>query len=260
MSSSDWFDLQGKTAIVTGGAGLIGSETCTALTAHDATVIVAESDEEAGRELSNELGSRGCYKYLDITEERSVMSLVREVEKDHGRIDLLVNCSYPRTEAYGQQFEDVNLEEWNRNVAMQLGGYYATCHHAAKSMIKRGNGGCIINIGSIYGMQAPDFSVYTGTDMTSPVEYAGVKGGVINLTRYLASYLGEYGIRVNTVSPGGVYDNQDHKFVENYKERTPLGRMATSKDVAGAIVFLISDAATYVTGHNLVVDGGWSIK
>jgi NAD(P)-dependent dehydrogenase (short-subunit alcohol dehydrogenase family) len=127
-------------------------------------------------------------------------------------------------------------------------------------MVERGTGGCIVNLGSIYGVRAPDFSVYEGTDMTSPVEYAGIKGGVINLTRYLASYFGEQGIRANTVSPGGVFNNQNERFVQNYKERTPLGRMAEPEDVANTILYLVSDAASYVTGQNIVVDGGFSVQ
>jgi NAD(P)-dependent dehydrogenase (short-subunit alcohol dehydrogenase family) len=256
---TDWFDLSGQTAVVTGGAGLIGSETSAALAEYGADVVVAEYDEEDGRAVASALGERGSYHYLDITDEESVVTLVRDVERDHGSIDALVNCAYPRTSSYGQSFESVGLDEWNRNVTMHLGGYYATCHHVSKSMIDGEGGGCIVNLGSIYGTQAPTFDVYAGTEMTSPVEYAGIKGGVVNLTRYLASYLGKHGIRANTVSPGGVFDDQDATFVDQYERRTPLGRMARPEDVAGAIVYLVSDAASYVTGIDLPVDGGWSV-
>jgi NAD(P)-dependent dehydrogenase (short-subunit alcohol dehydrogenase family) len=119
--------------------------------------------------------------------------------------------------------------------------------------------GSVVSFGSTYGVQAPDFSVYDGTEMTSPVEYAAIKGGVRNLTRYMASYLGRDGVRVNTVSPGGVFDDQHPTFVAEYERRTPLGRMARPEDFVGPVVFLLSDAAAYVTGHDLRVDGGWTI-
>jgi NAD(P)-dependent dehydrogenase (short-subunit alcohol dehydrogenase family) len=256
---SDLFDLDGQTAVVTGGAGLIGAVTCEYLADYSADVVVAEHDEASGKAVADELGTTGEYRPLDVTDKESVKRLVRTVDDEHDGIDALVNCAYPRTEAYGQRFEDVTLDEWNANLSMHLGGYYATCHHASKAMIDRGDGGRIVNLGSIYGIRAPDFSVYEDTDMTSPVEYAGIKGGVINLTRYLASYLGDHGIRVNAVSPGGVFDDQNERFVEHYEERTPLGRMAEPSDVAGAILYLLSPAAAYVTGHNLVVDGGWTV-
>jgi len=255
----DLFDLDGQTTIVTGGAGLIGAVTCEYLAEYGADVVVADYDEESGTAVADNFGSDSEYRPLDITDEASVERLVRAVDTECDGIDALVNCAYPRTDAYGQRFEDVSLDQWNANLSMHLGGYYATCRHVAKVMMDRGDGGRIVNLGSIYGIRAPDFSVYDGTGMTSPVEYAGIKGGVINLTRYLASYLGEYDIRVNAVSPGGVFDEQNEQFVEQYEERTPLGRMAEPADVAGAILYLLSPAAAYITGHNLVVDGGWTV-
>lgn len=256
----DLFALDGQTAIVTGGAGLLGEETCAVLGDYGANVVVADNDRERGEHVADHLGDGAEFSCLDITDEDSIENLVRNVDADYDGIDAVVNCAYPQTKTYGQQFEDVTLREWNENVSMHLGGYYATCHHVAKTMVERGTGGCIVNLGSIYGVRAPDFSVYEGTDMTSPVEYAGIKGGVINLTRYLASYFGEQGIRANTVSPGGVFNNQNERFVQNYKERTPLGRMAEPEDVANTILYLVSDAASYVTGQNIVVDGGFSVQ
>lgn len=254
------FALDGQTAIVTGGAGLLGAETCAVLREYGANVVVAENDRERGKAVADRLGDGAEFRRFDITDEDSIANLVRGVDADYDGIDALVNCAYPRTETYGQQFEDVTLREWNENVSMHLGGYYATCHHATKMMVERGIDGRIVNLGSIYGVRAPDFSIYEGTDMTSPVEYAGIKGGIINLTRYLASYFGEQGIRANTVSPGGVFNDQNERFVRNYEERTPLGRMAEPEDVASTILYLVSDAASYVTGQNIVVDGGFSVQ
>lgn len=182
------------------------------------------------------------------------------MEATHGRVDGLVNTAYPRGSNYGQAFESVSPGDWQENVNLHLGGYYTVTREVALRMLDDGNSGSIVNFASIYGMQAPDFSIYDGLDVTSPVEYSAIKGAILNLTRYLASYLGSDGIRVNAVSPGGVFDGQAEQFVERYEQKVPLSRMARPEDVLGAVVFLLSDASAYVTGHNLVVDGGWSIS
>lgn len=252
------FELDDRVALVTGGAGLIGEAVCAALVDQGATVALAEPVEAMGVEAADRLGPDASFYPADVTDERSVARLVESVTDDHGRLDVLVNCAYPRNERYGRPYEDVEYADWCENVLAHLGGYYLTSRAAGSVMVEQG-GGSIVNLGSIYGVQAPDFAVYEGLDMTSPVEYAAVKGGVINLTRYLASYLAPAGVRANVVSPGGVFDGQPEAFVERYEARTPMGRMADSVDVAGAVAYLASDAAGYVTGQNLVVDGGWTI-
>jgi len=254
------FELDGTVALVTGGAGLIGEAVTRALDEQGATVVIADPDEDRGERLAAESGDSATFVPADVTSGDSVSALVEGAVDTHGRIDALVNCAYPRNENYGRQLEAVEIADWSENVLDHLGGYYRTSVAVAEVMKEQPDGGSIVNFGSIYGVQAPDFSLYEGLDMTSPVEYAAIKGGVINLTRYLASYLGEYGIRANAVSPGGVYDDHDEEFVERYAPRTVLNRMARPEDVAGAVVYLISDAASYVTGHNLVVDGGWTIQ
>lgn len=254
------FELDGRVAVVTGGAGLLGEPVCEALAEQGASVVVADVDADAGRALADRLGPSATYEPGDVTSDEAVATLVDRVLDAHGRIDVLVNAAYPRTEGYGADLETVEYDDWAANLLAHLGGYFRTCVAVADVMRSQDDGGSIVNFGSIYGSQAPDFSVYEGLDMTSPIAYAAIKGGVINLTRYMASYLGPYGVRVNAVSPGGVFDDQDPTFVDRYEERTPLGRMADPEDVAGAVVFLASDAARYVTGHDLVVDGGWTIS
>ena len=155
-------------------------------------------------------------------------------------------------------FEKVSLNSWRKNVDMHLNGYFICCKNAAEYMKKR-KSGSIINFGSIYGILGPQFSVYKGTKMTVAAPYSAIKGGIINFTRYLASYYGKYNIRVNCVSPGGVYDKQNKLFIKQYKDRTPLGRMADKEDIIGGALYMASDASKYVTGHNLIIDGGWSI-
>ena len=140
---------------------------------------------------------------------------------------------------------------------MHLNGYFLCCRHVLEQM-KIQQSGSLINMSSIYGLVGPDFSIYENTQMTMPAAYSAIKGGINNLTRYLASYYGKYQVRVNTVSPGGIYDNQPEAFVESYNKKVPMKRMGQPKDVVSAIYFLLSDESSYITGHNLVVDGGWT--
>jgi NAD(P)-dependent dehydrogenase (short-subunit alcohol dehydrogenase family) len=253
------FDLSDQVIIVTGGSGLIGHPICEAIDVHGGTTIVADIDENGGSELAATLES-GVYKYLDITDLDSIETLCDSVLSEYDRINGLVNLAYPQTKSYGQQFESVRKSDLIENISFHLGGYYAMIKAVGVRMVEQGEGGSIVNFGSIYGMQAPDFSVYDGTEMTSPVEYSVIKAGILNLTRYVASYLGADGIRVNSVSPGGVFDDQNQQFVQQYETEVPLGRMANPEEIAGAVIYLLSDAASYVTGHNLVIDGGWTIK
>lgn len=193
----------------------------------------------------------------DITQQVAVKEAVQEVMRRFRQIDVLVNNAYPRNKNYGRKFEEVELADFNENVTSHLGGYFNVTQQVSRQMVlqKRGS---IINIGSIYGMVGPDFSIYQGTDMTMPVEYAAIKGGLLNFTRYLATYLARHEIRVNAVSPGGIFNHQDPQFVENYKKKVPMGRMAEPGDIVGAVLFLASDASRYITGQNLAVDGGWT--
>jgi NAD(P)-dependent dehydrogenase (short-subunit alcohol dehydrogenase family) len=253
------FDLTGDVVLVTGGGGLIGADVCRAIECHGGTAIVAEYDEERGVVVASQL-ERGEFVHLDITDPASIDEVCDYVFAEYGRLDGLVNLAYPRTEDYGQVFESVDKDDLIENISLHLGGYYAMTRTAVLRMLEHECEGSVVNFSSIYGMQAPDFSIYDGTDMTSPVEYAILKAGLLNFTRYLASYLGAYEIRVNGVSPGGVFDGQRERFIENYERNVPLGRMAEPEDVLGAVVYLLSDATSYVTGHNLVVDGGWTIK
>lgn len=256
---SELFDLSEKVAVVTGGAGLIGSTLCEGLAEHGATVILVDIDADTAEDVARSIDGEIVVKSLDINSEVAVEALFDSVVDSFGSVDILVNSAYPRNENYGRAYEDVSVTDWEENIRLNLNSYYLTCHKASEIMKDQG-GGNIINVGSIYGTQAPDFDIYTGTEMTSPVEYAAIKGAVINFTRYLASYLGRYGIRANVLSPGGVFDDQDERFVEQYESRTPLSRMADPEDLKGPIVYLSADSSQYMTGQNLIIDGGWTVK
>lgn len=256
----DLFNLNGRVAVVTGGSGLIGRALVEGLATHGAHTFIADVDEVVAEKQALELRSKGlrCSAIaLDILDLASISTCISKVLSAEGRLDVWVNNAYPKTKDWGLAFEKVAIESWRTAIDSQMTSYCFCCREAAEAMrpAKRGS---IINLGSTYGMVGPDFSIYEGTSLTMPAAYAAIKGGIINFTRYLASYYGKDGIRINCLSPGGVENNQAGPFVEKYVRKTLLGRMARPVDMAGAAVFLAADASAYVTGHNLVVDGGWT--
>jgi len=245
--------LKDKVIIVTGGSGLIGCEIIKYLLLEGAIAINAEINVETNIEK----GFVNC----DITSEKSIDSCIAIVMKKYSRIDGLVNNAYPRTADWGNKFEDVSIESWRENVDMQMNSVFLFCQKVLGIMINQNNmgeGGVIVNIASIYGVVGNDFTVYESYGGTSPAAYSAIKGGIINFTRYLASYFGKYGIRVNCVSPGGIKDRQNPSFIERYENKVPLKRMGRAEEIAPAVAFLLSDDASYITGHNLMVDGGWT--
>lgn len=254
------FNLRRKKAVVTGGAGLIGREAVTSLAQAGASVIIADIDKKKARSQAAELTKAGLdvrFHYFDITDIKNLKKNINTLSKQINGIDVWVNSAYPRTKDWGRKVEDITYSSWQKNVDMHLNGYALSSKYVGSQMKKKKRGS-IINFGSTYGVQGADFTVYEGTKMTMPMAYAAIKGGIVNLDRYLASYLGKYNIRVNTICPGGVFDKQHSRFVKNYAKRTPLKRMAKPEDIASVIVFLASEASSYITGTTIMVDGGWS--
>lgn len=241
--------LYNKVVIVTGGNGLLGKEIISSLKAEGALCINIDINHDTDIEL-------GLYK-CDITNSDSIDFTLSLICSKYGKIDGLVNNAYPRTKDWGNIFDDISMESWRNNVDWQLNSYFYITQKVA-SLMKTNKNGSIINIGSIYGVVGPDFSVYEGTGMTMPAAYSAIKGALVNFTRYLCSYLGPSQIRVNLVSPGGIFDNQNQTFVDNYSKKVPLKRMGVTKDISPAIIFLLSDESSYITGQNLVIDGGWT--
>jgi NAD(P)-dependent dehydrogenase (short-subunit alcohol dehydrogenase family) len=257
-------NLESKTIIITGGAGLLGSAYSKACGRCGANTVVVDVNEERGNELVNKLKDETnndniIFQSCDITKVTDIESLIETVLNKFGKIDALVNNAYPRNERYGRKYEEVEFRDFCENVNLHLGGYFLITQQISKVMMQQ-KGGNIINMASIYGFAAPRFEIYDETEMTMPVEYAAIKGAIINLTRYLASYLGKYNIRVNSISPGGVYNNQPEPFVKNYCKKVLLeSRMAIPDDLTEVLLFLLDDASKYITGQNIVVDGGWSL-
>jgi len=272
-STTNRFDLSDQVCLITGGAGLIGSGFSRAVAEAGATAIIADVDETRGLAVAKKINqeiSRGqaIFEKCDMTSEQDIQRLLKIILAKYKRVDVLVNNAFPRNKNWGKMFEDVTYEDFCEHMNMHVGGYFLITREVAKIM-KKQRGGAIINMGSIYGVVAPKFKIYEDATysvddeskpMTTPVEYSAIKGAVVNLTKYWASYLGKYNIRVNAISPGGVFDDQPYSFVKKYSERVPLGqRMAEVEDLTGVLVFLLSDAARYLTGQNIIVDGGWTL-
>lgn len=250
------FSLKNKVAVVTGGAGLLGRPASIGLAQAGAKVYVADINKESGKKMEKENKNLKWIE-LDITDINSIKKCISRIIQDDKKIDIWVNCAYPRTSDWSEKFEDIKYESWKKNVDMHMNGYFLCCQQIAKQMKKQKHGS-IINFSSIYGVVGPNFSIYDGTNKTMPAAYSAIKGGIITFTKYLATYYAKHGIRVNAICPGGIYDNQPNVFVKKYGEKTPIGRMGKPEEVAGPVIFLASDAASYITGHVLVVDGGWT--
>ena len=254
------FSLNNKIAYITGSAGLIGSEISRALATAGAETIMLDVNEHKGKSIEKELNLKGfkaSYEYFDVTDLQSIDSSCRDLLDKYHRMDIWINCAYPRTKDWGNKVEDISIKSWQRNVDMQLNSTAWLNRVVAMIMKSQGNGS-IINLGSTYGVVGNDFTVYEGTDMTGPMAYSAIKGGIINLTRYMASYFGPHNVRVNSVCPGGIFDNQPPTFVKNYSRKTPLRRMGKPEEIAAVVLFLASDAASYITGATIMVDGGWT--
>lgn len=257
-SISSLYDLTGRVAIVTGGAGLYGRHMCYALAEAGAHVVVTSRDLTACEAAATALrrdGHEASAHRLDQSDEASIVELRDAVVASLGRIDVLVNGSVHRQ---GSDPDRTTAADWAATSEVNSTGLFLITKHIGEQMMAQ-RSGSIVNIGSIYGVVGPTFDVYAGTEMTSPAFYAFDKGGMVNLTRYLACFYAPHGVRVNCLSPGGLATpDQPAAFVTAYAERTPLGRLAGPDDIKGPVVFLASDASGYVTGVNLMVDGGWT--
>jgi 2-deoxy-D-gluconate 3-dehydrogenase len=273
MTIQDKFDLSGRVAVVTGGAGLLGAEFCRTLAEAGAAVAVVDLNASASQAVADALTKSG-YKALaistDITKPDSVNALVEKVLSDFGRLDVLVNSAAldPKFDADAMKkgitpgaFEDYPLDQWNAALGVNLTGMFLVTQACVRPIIEQGKKGSIINICSTYGLNGPDQRIYVKAGERvafKPAYYTVTKAGVMGFTKYLAAYYAETEIRVNALTPGGVFNNHEDYFVRNYSAKTILGRMAKKDEMNGALLFLASDASSYMTGNNVVVDGGWT--
>lgn len=259
MNTFDRFDLTGQVVLLTGGAGLYGRGLSRDLASAGATLVVASRNLEACEGVANEIRSEGFKAFaeiLDQGDESSIVALRDRIVEKFGRIDGLVNNSVVRP----MRSADASLVAWEESMKINATGVFLMHRHFGLAMAAQGVGS-IVNIGSIQGMVGPHIALYEGLDMPSPPpDYFFHKGGMINLTRYFAALHGPAGVRVNCLSPGGFFNHQAEEFVQRYAAQTALGRMGNDTDLGGAVIFLLSKAALYITGINLPVDGGYTAK
>ena len=258
-------DLRNRVALITGGAGHIGCVVGEGLAELGASIAVLDIDQTAAEAVAAQIAQTYSVDVLalavDLTDMTAVQSAPKRVLQEFGRLDIVIHSA-----AYGGDtkfpgwtvpFDQQTTEAWDRALRVNLTSAFALAQAARQPLVDSEHGS-IIFISSIYGVVGPDMSLYEGTAMTNPAGYGASKGGLLQLMRYLATVLAPR-IRVNAISPGGVWRQQPEPFHERYRARTPLGRMATEEDLKGAAAYLASDLSSYVTGHNLVVDGGWTV-
>jgi NAD(P)-dependent dehydrogenase (short-subunit alcohol dehydrogenase family) len=255
--------LTGRKALVTGGAGHVALAVEETLMELGADLMISDKDVSTCRQRAEYLTSLGNSRVLvsecDLTDPDAVRSTIRQVPAQLGGLDILVHCAAmvaaSRKTGWSVPFDQQTVDAWEAEIRIELTAAFVMAQEARASLEATGRGS-VIFFGSIYGFCGPDLRLYEGTEMGNPLGYGVAKGGVIQMTRYLATMLAPR-VRVNVISPGGVSRNQPTEFVDRYSDRTPMGRMATEEDLKGAVAYLASDMSTYVTGQNLIVDGGW---
>lgn len=264
------FNLKGKTAVITGGIGILGKHFSSGLAEFGANIAVVDLDKKAAGEFAVELTKRygieaigvGC----DVSQPDSVVSMVSKVVDTFGEINILHNNAASKSNdlnAFFAPFTEYSLDEWRKVMSVNIDGMFLIAQAIGRQMIAQGKGGSIIQTASIYGIMGPDNRIYKGSyylerEINTPAVYTASKAAVVGLTKYLATLLAGQGIRVNTITPGGVESGQNNEFKKKYSERIPLKRMAGPHEMVGALLYLASDASSYVTGQNIIVDGGLS--
>jgi NAD(P)-dependent dehydrogenase (short-subunit alcohol dehydrogenase family) len=267
--SGELFSLANKVVVVTGGAGLLGQVFCQALVDVGAHVAIVDLNLESAETVAKRINKSEAQRVIavgsDITSPESVTQMVANVVKQLGRIDVLVNNAASKgssLDAFFESFEDYSLKTWREVMSVNIDGLFLVAQAVGKQMKKQG-GGSIIQTSSIYGVVAPDQRIYEGSEyngrpINTPAVYSASKSAVNGLTNYLATYWASSKIRVNSLTPGGIASGQNSEFNKKYSNRVPLGRMGEATELVGALIYLASDASSYVTGQNLIVDGGLS--
>lgn len=250
--------LENKTILIAGAGGLLGSRLVESVLKQGANVIAGDIDTE---KLENLLSKLNIDKFsvkivhLDITREKSIKNIFFENDD----IDGAVNTTYPRNDTYGAHFFDVTLDSFNENISLHLGSSFLFMQQCAIYFKKNKKPFSLVNISSIYGVSAPDFSIYEDTSMTMPVEYAAIKSALLHLNKYVVKYINDSDFRINSVSPGGILDNQPDSFLDAYKIKTHGGGMLDVECIVGSIMFFLSDQSKYTVGQNLIIDDGFSL-
>ena len=256
--------LKKKIIVVIGGSGLLGKKFVQAILLNGGTPIIADIGIGAVTESLDSIDAKGegfskaISINVDITSSQSLDELLSKVKSICGKIDAVVNCAYPKNKNFGKHFFDVSYEDFCINTNDHLGGYFLVCQKFSKFFIEQGYGN-IVNFGSIYGVIPPKFEIYSGTNMTVPIEYAMSKVGIVHMTKYLAKYLKGKNVRINSISPGGIFDDQNQLFLRAYKNNCINKGMLASEDINGTLLFLLSDFSLNINGQNIVVDDGFTL-
>ncbi len=267
MKYMEKFSLKNKNAIITGATGLLGRHFCAGIAESGANVAVVDMKDdvfEYANSLVAQYGVKAIGIQSDITSKKSVVDMVNRIVGEFGEIHILHNNVAWKSndlDAFFQPFEDFSLETWRQVMSVNIDGMFLVSQAVSKQMIKQGKGGSIIQTSSIYGIMAPDQRIYEGSyyldhEINTPAVYSASKASVVGLSKYLATYLAKHQIRVNTITPGGVESGQNDIFKQKYSNRIPLNRMANADEMVGALIFLASDASSYITGQNIIIDGG----
>jgi NAD(P)-dependent dehydrogenase (short-subunit alcohol dehydrogenase family) len=265
MGKINLFDLSGKVTVITGGAGLIAKEYAIALCDFGATVVIADFNALKCKEVALELKENGYNVvefHCDVSKKEHWEEMLEFVLTKYGKVDILVNnasfTNQSKTKAFDLSFVETPLEDWNAIMDVNLTGTFLGCQVFGKYFLNKGKG-TIINIASLYGVVSPNHKIYPGTGISQPVAYSISKHGVVALTKFLGTLWAEKGVKVNALTPGGVYNDHKGPFYEKYKELNPSGRMCDKSELVGGLIYLASEASSHVVGHNLIIDGGWSV-
>jgi len=270
ISYKKLYNLENKTAIVTGGLGILGKRFCAGLSEFGANVVIVDLDEKETKQFANELRADYNTKTLgiacDVSSSKDVRFMVDSVIREFGEINILHNNAASKSanlNSFFAPFEEYSLDEWSNIMSVNIDGMFLVAQAIGSQMVKQGKGGSIIQTSSIYGMLGPDNRIYEDSfylnkKINTPAVYATSKAAVIGLTKYLATYWADKKIRVNTLTLGGNESGQNDIFIKNYSARVPLGRMGQPEEMVSALIFLASEASSYITGQNIVVDGGLS--
>lgn len=259
------FDLSGKTIAVTGAAGILGEHFCRELLADGARIVAIDASQDALNRLEAKLGEpeRLSLHCVDIRDRTAVQGVREAAEAKFGPVDGLLNNAASKSPNFFEPFETFPVEDWDHVMSVNLTGAMVCAQVFGGEMARRGRGS-VVNVLSIYGIAAPDQRIYEGSEylgraINTPAIYSASKAGLWGLTAYLSAYWGKQGVRVNALTPGGIYSGQNQTFVDRYSQRVPMERMGSPLDLCGALTYLMSDAAGYVTGQNIVVDGGLTV-
>ncbi|MDB9916148.1 oxidoreductase [Pseudomonadales bacterium] len=254
-------DLNGKCFVLFGAGGLLGQILLQSLVDAGAQVCAADKSQEALDRLAEKYAgnTQVFVEYVDIADAGLIASLFLAVKARVGRVDGAINTSYPKNSNYGRHFFDVTYEDFGENLQLHLGGYFLVLQQAAKYALDQDSKFSLVQFSSIYGVIPPKFSIYEGTQMTTPVEYAAIKSALLHLTSYATAYTKGSKFRVNCVSPGGILDQQPESFLESYRTHCQSKGMLDPVDIVGSVLFLCSDQSQFVCGQNIVVDDGFTV-